>query len=461
MNQTLMKFLPSFVRVRLEGRVNLQNILANTGWLFIDKILRMGVGLFVGVWIARYLGPEQFGLYSYAIAFVSLFGAFATLGLDGIVVRDIVRYPSCKDEILGTAFILKLVGGMLTFLLITGTIFFLHPHDNLIHWLAGIIAFGMIFQSFDTIDFWFQSQVQSKYTVYAKNAAFLLIALLKVVLILIRAPLIAFAFAGLAEIIFSAVGLTIACKLYGYTPKIWWWSFSWGKKLLRDSWPLILAGFSIAIYMKIDQVMLGEMVGHESVGIYSAAIRISEIWYFIPTAIVSSVFPSIIRARSVDEKLYYRRLQKLFSLMTALALTIAILMTFLSKTVIILFFGKSFEASGSILSIHIWASLFVFLGVAQSPWDLAENLTRLSLMRTIVGAIINIVLNFILIPLFSIIGAAIATIISYAFSAYISNLFNGKTRPIFFYQTKSVFFIKYLWVLGGKKYQEHNSHMVK
>ncbi|MCR4321033.1 MAG: oligosaccharide flippase family protein, partial [Candidatus Brocadiaceae bacterium] len=143
---------------------SLQNILVNTGWLFADRILRMGVGLFVGVWVARYLGPEQFGLYSYALAFVSLFGAFATLGLDGIVVRDIVRDPACKYETLGTAFVLKLIGGSLTFLLVIIAISLLRPHDRLTHWLVGITAVGMIFQAFDTIDFWFQSQVKSKYT---------------------------------------------------------------------------------------------------------------------------------------------------------------------------------------------------------------------------------------------------------------------------------------------------------
>ncbi len=451
MNYPLTKILPSFIRVKLEGRASLQNILANTGWLFADRIFRMGVGLFVGVWIARYLGPEQFGLYSYALSFAALFGTFATLGLDGIVVRNIVRDPSCKDEMLGTAFVLKLLGGVLTLLLTMGAISLLRPHDSLIRWLVGITAGGMIFQVFDVIDFWFQSQVQSKYTVYAKNAAFLLITFVKISLLLMQAPLIAFAWAGLSEVVLGAVGLVIAYRARGHHIKAWRNSLTRAKSLLKDSWPLILAGFSIVIYMKIDQVMLGELVGNETVGIYVAATKISEVWYFIPVAITSSVFPSIIKARSIDKGLYYLRLQKLFSLMTVIAIAIAIPMTFLSKTVVLLLFGKSFETAGSILTIHIWAALFVFLGAAQSPWDLTENLTKLSLMRMVVGAVINVVLNFILIPPYSAIGATIATVISYAFSAYILNAFNAKTRPIFFCQTKSVFFVKYLWDCGWKK----------
>ena len=174
MSHSLTKFLPSFVRTRLDGRSNLQNILANTGWLFADRILRMGVGLFVGVWLARYIGPQQFGIYNYAIVFVAMFSAISNLGLDGIVVRNIVRDPVSKDEILGTAFFLKFAGGIITLIVSIGAILLLRSSDSVTCWLVGITAVGAIFQAFDTIDFWFQSQVKSKYTVYVRNAAFLI-----------------------------------------------------------------------------------------------------------------------------------------------------------------------------------------------------------------------------------------------------------------------------------------------
>ncbi|TLD42264.1 MAG: Membrane protein [Candidatus Jettenia ecosi] len=439
MNQTLIKYLPSFFRIRLEGRANLQNILANTGWLFIDKILRMGVGLFVGVWIARYLGPEQFGLYSYVIAFVSLFGAFATLGLDGIVVRDIVRYPSCKNEILGTAFILKLIGGIVTFLLIIGTIFFLHHHDDLIHWLAGIIAFGMIFQAFDTIDFWFQSQVQSKYTVYAKNAAFLLIALLKVVLIFIRAPLIAFAFAGLAEIILGAIGLTIAYKLHGYTPKTWWGNFSWAKKLLSDSWPLVLSGATIAIYMRIDQIMLGNMVGNEAVGTYSAAVRISELWYFIPTAIASSIYPTLIRAYHESEENFYHKLKIVMGYFFWGALLLSVIIASFSQGIIHVLFGDGYAEAAKILSIHIYSSIIVSMSIVFSQKYVIDGTVRVSLIGTIVGAISNIVLNLWFIKIYGPAGAAIATVISYLLPTIFLGIFVDKR--ILFAFVESIYYL--------------------
>lgn len=438
MNKPWINVLPHSIRQQLEGRHTLQSILGNTGWLFADKILRMGVGLLVGVWVARYLGPEQFGTYNYALAFVALFSAFATLGLDNIVVRDIVHNPSIKDEILGTAFALKLFGGVFTLLLTVGTISFLRPDDSLTIWLVGIIAAGAIFQAFDTIDIWFQSQVLSKYTVYAKNFAFLIITFVKIVLILLNAPLIAFAWAGFLEVVVGSVGLVIVYRINGYSFNAWSVNLSHANKLLKDSWPLIFSGIAIMIYVKIDQIMLGEMIGNEAVGIYSAATRISEVWYFIPMAIASSVTPSIIETKKNDETLYYGRLQKTFDIMVVLAYSIAIPMTFLSKPLVSILYGSNFNEAGTILAIHIWAAVFVFLGVSRSIWIIIEGFTKIALIGTTLGAILNIVLNFYLIPKYGATGAAIATVISYGFSDYLLFILVPNFRNIGYLMTKAL-----------------------
>ena len=432
------KYLPDFLRNRLESRQNLQKILTNTVWLFADRILRMGVGLVVGVWVARYLGPEQFGLFSYVLAFVALFGVFATLGLDDIVVRDIVRNPSDKDEILGATFSLKLLGGLVGILLTTAGILLLRPNDRLTHSMVAIIASGLIFQSFDTISFWFQSQVQIKYVVYAKNGAFILIALAKVGLILSHASLIAFAWAALAEIILGAVGLTLAYGANGHLVRAWRGSIARARSLLTDSWPLILAGLAIVVYMKIDQIMLGEMLGNQAVGLYSAATRISEIWYFIPVAIVSSASPSIVEAKAISDSLYYQKVDKLFRLMAVLAFSIVIPMTFFSGHIIDLLYGPEFAGAGSVLAIHIWAAVFVFLGVAQGPWTVNEGLMKLSLQRTVIGAVANVVLNLLLIPRIGVVGAAISTLIAQALSSCILNRFDRRTRRIFTLQMRAL-----------------------
>jgi O-antigen/teichoic acid export membrane protein len=179
---------------------------------------------------------------------------------------------------------------------------------------------------------------------------------------------------------------------------------------------------AVSIYMRIGQVMIKEMMDAEQVGFYAAAVRLSEAWYFIPMAITASVFPAIINAKKQSDELYYQRLQKLYDLMVWLAVAIALPTTFLAPWVIRVLYGKAFSLAAGVLSIHIWAGVFVFLGVASGQWFIAENLQIYSFYRTLCGCIVNIILNFLLIPRYGVKGAAISTLVSYSFATYFSLL---------------------------------------
>jgi len=418
MKKFWIEVLPPFLRQKLEGRPYLRNVVSNTGWLFAEKMVRMGVGLFVGVWVARFLGPEQFGYLSYALAFVSLFSAIAGLGLDGIVVRELVCDPARKDEILGTAFVLKILSGVLTFFTVLATIRLLRPTDSLTYWLVGISAGGMIFNAFDTFDFWFQSQVQSKYSVYAKSSAFLLISTVKVALILTKAPLIAFAGAGFAEIVIGSLGLVISYRISGRYIHSWRSNVAIARRLLKDSWPLIFSGVAIMVYMRIDQVMIGEMVGSEEIGIYSVAVQLVEVWYFIPGIIVSSVFPSIVEAKEIGESIFYERLQKLYNFMAFIAYCIAIPVMFLAGWVINTLYGPAYGKAGAMLAVLIWSILFTNLGIARSTFLTAMNWTKVHFLTVGFGSVINIILNYLLIPRYGGFGAVIASCVAYWVAAH-------------------------------------------
>lgn len=413
MKKFWIEVLPPFLKQKLEGRPYLQNVISNTGWLIAEKMVRIGVGLFVGVWVARFLGPEQFGYLSYALAFVSLFSAIAGLGLDGIVVRELVRDPARKDEILGTAFALKFLSGMLTFLTVLAAIRLLRPTDSLTYWLVGISAGGMIFNAFDTIDFWFQSQVQSKYSVYAKSSAFLLISVVKVVLILTKAPLIAFAGAGFAEIVIGSFAMVMTYRISGCHIHFWRSNITIARRLLKDSWPLIFSGVAIMVYMRIDQVMIGEMVGSEEVGIYSVAVQLVEVWYFIPGIIVSSVFPSIVEAKEMGESIYYERLQKLYNFMAFIAYCIAIPVMFFAGWVINTLYGPAYGKAGAMLAVLIWSIPFTNLGMARSTFLTTMNWTKVHFLTVGFGSAINIILNYLLIPRYGGFGAVIASCVAY------------------------------------------------
>jgi PST family polysaccharide transporter len=444
MKKKWIKFLPSFLRAHLENSVPLQRSIKNSGWLFFDHIIRIAVGFVIGIWIARYLGPANLGLLDYSVAIFSLFAALSSLGLSGIVVRELVREPDKREEILASTFSMLAVAGGVAFLLALVTIRALRQDDSEVQLLVTLVAAGLIFQAFTAIEFWFKSQVQSKYTVYARSAAFLILSLVKVILLLNGAPLIYFAFAVLAEIALGALFLFMVFRTRGHQLKLSKATFSRCKNLLKDSWPAIISCLSIALFMKIDMVMLGEMVGNEVVGIYSAASRISMLWYFLPSIIVSSVFPFIIETKAVSEDLYTRRVAQLFSLMTILALPIIVLIMIFSNVLISFLYGSPYAAAGPVLAIHVIGCWFVFLGQAQEPWDVAENLMQLAMLRTASGALINILLNLLLIPHYAAIGASVASVVSLFVAGIVLNLVSQKTRPIFFLQIKSLLIFRYL-----------------
>ena len=399
---------------------------ANTSWLMGYRVANMLVALFVGVYVARYLGPDQFGLLSYAGSFVGLFVALATLGLDGIMVRELVKAPECRDELLGTAFWLKAGGAALMWFCIATAIPFAN-NDVQANILIAIIAFAVIFQAFNVIDFNYQAEVNSKFVVYAHLVQLVISSITKLILVWISASLVWFACVFLLDAMVHSVGLT--AMYLKNTGKIWYWKWRWetAKQLIKDSWPLILSGMVISIYMKIDQVMINEMLGTEQVGYYAAAVRLSEAWYFVPMAITSSVFPAIINAKKQSEELYYKRLQRLYVLMVWLAVAIAVPTTFLATWVIKILYGEAFFPAAGVLSVHIWAGVFVFLGVASGKWYIAENYIKKNFYRTFLGMLVNVILNFVLIPQYGILGAAVATLLGQGAANLLYDFFDKQT----------------------------------
>lgn len=432
-------FLPAWIRERIQHRTNLQKILSNTGWLFADKILRMLVGLWVTLWIARYLGPNGFGTLNYALAVIAILGTVATLGLNNVVVRELINRPDQANVIMGSAFLLQLLGGIVAYMLGLGMIQYSRAGDDLAQDLVMILGLGMMLKATDVVRYWFEAQVRSKYVVGIAGTTFVAVAAIKIGLILMHAPLVAFAWAIVAEGVLVALGLLGVYIYCGGGLSDWRARRDQAKALLQTGWPLVLSGLTVMIYMRIDQLMLAQMLGDQAVGIYSAAIQIGEAWYFIPMAIVASVFPSIIAARKHSQEVYYRRLQHLYNLMVILAVLVALPMTFLSTWVIEQCFGPAYATAGHVLAIHIWTGVFVFLGVASGSWYLAEGMQIQAFYRTLAGAVINIVANLVLIPRYGIAGAAIATILSQMMAAYVFDALHRSTRLTFWMKTKALF----------------------
>ena len=415
MSQFWIELLPPFFRSRVEGQHHRQKIILNAGWLMADRALRMVLGLLVGVWVARYLGPEQFGLYNYAVAFVFLFGTIAALGgLDGIVVRDIIHKSTATEEILGTVFALRLVAGFLTFILATGISLLFRPGDMQTLVLVGLIAASQLFLAFDTIDFWFQSQMQSKYTVYAKNAAFLFMCAIRISLILFHATLIAFVIATFCEVVLGAI-LLVIFYARTTTQRISSWKVSFGraKILLSLSWPLVLAGGASAVYMKIDQVMLGQLLGDNAVGIYSAAVKITEVWNIIPLAVMSSLYPSFVALRQVSEERYYSRFKEVIRGFFWGALALSSTIALFSREIVRVLYGEAYAETASVVAIHSYSGIGMSISAVLNYQFALDGQSKINLYGTVLGAITNVSFNVLLIRSYGVTGAAIASVLGY------------------------------------------------
>ena len=407
----------------------------------------MGMGLLVGVWVARYLGPEQFGLFNYATAVVALFAAIATLGLNNIVVRGLVRYPEEANSTLGTAFVLQLIGGVLSTAAAVIAVSFMRPDDTTARITVSLIGSAIIFKATDVIRYWFEARIQSKYIVWVENAAFLVFAAVKVGLMLIKAPLLAFVWIVLAESVLVAALLIFIYTHQDKRISEWRCSFVRAKSLLQDSWPLILSGLAAMLYMRIDQIMLGQMLGDEAVGIYSAATRISEIWYFVPISIVNSVLPEIIRLKSNNDKKYLEKIQSLYDILISLSIIIAITITLLAPTIINILYGEQYGDAATILSIQIWAGVFVTMGVSRGPWVISEGLQKYTYRYFGMAMIVNVISNSILIPKFGPIGASISSIAAQATTALIAPAFFTATRPSVLMLIKSINIIRLIGLI--------------
>lgn len=392
-------------------------IFSNFSWLMLDQVLRIVVGFLVSIFFVRKFSVEAYGTYNYALAFITFFTATAGLGLDQIVVRDLVAKPEDSGKIMGTSLVMRLAASFVSLLLALSVIYFLRPGNNLIFNFTLIFSLSFIFQSFYVFDFWFQSKVLSKYSVMAKDIGFLFITGLKVFWLINNAPIIYFVFLFSFEFLLSSVGLWLFFKVKSKDIKLvvdW----SVGRQMFSNSWPLILSGLAVFLYMRLNQILLGNILGDREVGIYSLAVMFSEFWYFVPVSLCSSVFPSLIKYKKTDNFLYNLRTKQFFRFLFWLGVGVAILVTFFGKYFIVLVYGTKYIESAGVLSILIWSGIAVSMGVASGQLLIIDKLTKLALLRTLFGAAANVVLGIILIPKFGVYGAAWSALFGYFTSVY-------------------------------------------
>ncbi|MEL7532643.1 MAG: flippase [Bacteroidota bacterium] len=437
--------------IQLKSSPGVKKYLENISWLMGGKILQMGISFLVTAYVARYLQDEGFGTLNYGKAIIQFLLIFIGLGLQGINVRNLVSEPEQRGMILGTALSARLLVGLSTVILILGGIWFLPAgiHDDITNTLILVMAVSAVFRTLDTFEEFFQAEVKSQYAVWSRSISTALFAAIQLYLIYIKAELIWF---GVA---FSIRNAVMGLAYFGFYVKVYAWpkGFHWDptyfRQLIKDAWPMIFSGMVIFLYMRADQLMLmhlssaDESIAKAAVGQYSAALRLSEVWFVFGPIIAGGLFPAILNARKKSKAFYHQRLEKYFSLMAAVALAITIPMVLFGPSLLTweYLFGPAYTEAGEILVIHCWTLIFVFLGNASSNYLIAENLQKLTLYRSLLGAVVNIGLNWWLIPEIGIKGAAISTLISQALASYLSYAFHPQTRELFKMMSRSIFLI--------------------
>jgi len=410
---TLGRLLPARLRSRFETSATLRRLVPNTGWLVADRLARMAVSLLVSMLLARYLGPAVYGRYNFAIAWVSLFSAFATLGLERIAVRELVAEPDDVIVTLGSAWALRFVGGAFAWFAATVAMLVLRRSDAEMQAMVAIMSGAYVVQAFDVIDYWNQSRARSKTTVIAMSAAFVLAAATRIVLVLTHGSLLAFAWVWSAELMLGSIGLAVVYRAVDGPLSAWRLARARLRSLARDGSPIMLSGVMVMVYSRIDQVLLGQMSTAHELGIYASAVKLVEMWYFLPSAVAISVFPSVVEALQVSPALFEARLVRLYDLMSRMSYAIALPISLAAPWIVRIVFGPAYAAAAPMLSALIWSIVFTNLGTARGLFLSAMNWTWAYFMTVTVGCIVNVGLNLLLIPRMGGMGAVIASIVSY------------------------------------------------
>ncbi len=389
---------------------------SNTGWLFVGQIVSLLISFFVGAFIARHLGPEYYGILNYVISFVTIFGIFFCFSFDAVLSREFIKHPEKEKELLGTFWLVKLIGGILT--LVSATLFALFAQfDHLTFLLIVIFSTYFIIQSTSVISLFFQAKVQSKKSSKAQIAGNILSSILKIAWLFSGTGLIWLILIYISDVLFNGIFLIYYYQRSGGRLRYWRYSWEQGKKFLRAAWLLMFSGLAIFAILKIDQIIIGELLNKTAVGYYAVADKLTEVWDFIPRMICVSLFPAIINARMTSGQVYNKRLKRLYWLMFILAILIMIFTLAISKPLILWLFGGDYYASINILRVYILSLPGIFLFTAANQRLLAESREKVIFIANFIGLAINVSLNFILLPRMGLLGAAWATVITFVFLA--------------------------------------------
>lgn len=410
----------------------------NISWLAAGRIFQLVIGATIGVLVARHLSPAAFGRLNYVYALVGLFTVVVPLGLPSVLIRELVRDPKSQERYLGSTSLVQLISGLVVYVVAMAVAFALNPHDNTLVALTAVFGLTMLAKPGDLYRTWFQSKVNSQHVVRMEMTILVLASAAKILAIFANAGIWTFVIIQTVSVAATSAGVVFVYRrVSGHKPRLAWEPDT-VKRLLGQSWPLIISQVGLVLYLKIDQVMLGQMASDRQVGIYSAALRLSEVWYTVPVILMDTLFPALVSAHERDSARYRARVKTLLDVFAFLSISIAVFVWLTSDQLVLFIYGPAYAGAGPVLALHIWSAVFIFFGTATGKWYLLAGIRQLNIFRNFLGAGIDIVLNFWAIPAYGAWGAALTTLISYIFANYLADIMTQRARPLFWLKTESL-----------------------
>ena len=414
-------------------------IAKNSLWMVCSTIIQMILSLVVNMLVARYLGTANYGILNYGLSFINLFMGICTLGLNTITIKYLVNEKDNQGEIIGTCIGMRLISSVLSIILIMLLVILLKGNDRLIIITTFLQSLSLIFETFTVINLWYQYKLQSKYTAIITFVAYIIMSVYKIVLIMMKKNVIWFAFSHSVSSITIAI-LLIIIYVKQKNPEFSF-SFSKGKELLGQSYHFILSSLMVAIYAQTDKIMIGSMIDDISaVGLYAVSTTIVSLWSFLPSTIINSFQPVILECKNISQKKYNRKLKQLYVIIIWLSIVYTLFVFAFGKYIILILYGSEYLGGLSSLKIAIFGVMFSYIGCVRESWLVFEGKQKYAKWFSLIGALLNIILNFILIPKYGIVGAAIATTATQITTAVIVPLLFKETKECVNHITDALFF---------------------
>lgn len=386
---------------------NLQKVFKNSSWIIFGQIFQMILSFLVGAYTARYLQPENYGLINLGLSYVTIFSSISSLGIEGILINEMINNPDKEGSILGTSIVLRLVSSFLS--IISLICFFAITNFNTMEMaiITVIQSFSLLFNIYEWFEYWFQSKLLSKYAVISRIIAAVVVALIRIIFIHLNLSVLFFALVQIFNTFSCFILLYILFKKNSSIELKY--DKEYAKKLLRKGFPFLLSSLCIILYARMDKIMIGYYLGETNVGFYTAAVTLSELINFVPQSIITSARPVIFESAKDSEFKYKRRIIQLYCIVFYFCLLVCLFIFIFSDWIVELVYGIEYISASISFKILSFANIFSLLGVARTILLVCQN--KMSYLKnfTFLGSLTNLILNMILIPIYGISGAAIAT----------------------------------------------------